>query len=417
MLARGLTETESEDELYSRQVVTFRRPIPSVVEGPLWETLMRIAQVAPPFESVPPTRYGGTERVVSLLTEELVRRGHEVTLFASGDSTTSARLVPTVDSALWRLDEVRDALPYWTITVGEAYRRARDGEFDIMHSHLDFQAFACAALSATPTVTTLHGRLDLTDLKRLYARFPEAGVISISDNQREPLPDARWLGTVYNAVDVDHLPFNPRGGEYLAYLGRISPEKGLDRAIRVAALAGMPLKVAARMPLMDTSNPVIRADWEYYEGAIKPLLKSGHVELIGEIGDAEKPELLGNALALLFPIDWPEPFGLVMPEAMACGTPVVARRRGSVPEVVTHGVTGLIGDTDEELAALCRAVHTIDRRVCRAEAVTRFSPSVMAAGYEKLYREARSGTPQGTGAGLRVWRDAIDPELTRTLTG
>src|SRR4051812_41318822 len=176
---------------------------------------MRIAQIAPPFESVPPTRYGGTERVVSMLTEELVRRGHEVTLFASGDSVTSARLVPTVESALWRMDEVRDPLPYWAITLGEAYRRARDGEFDLVHAHLDFWSFACAALIDTPTVTTLHGRLDLPDLARLYAHFPEAGVISISDSQRTPLPDARWLGTVYNAIDIDRLPFSARGGDYL----------------------------------------------------------------------------------------------------------------------------------------------------------------------------------------------------------
>ena len=358
---------------------------------------MRIAQVAPPFESVPPAQYGGTERVVSLLTEELVRRGHNVTLFASGDSTTQARLVPTVDTALWRLDEVRDPLPYWAITLGEAYRRARDGEFDIVHSHLDFQAFACAGLSATPTITTLHGRLDLPDLARLYARFPEAGVVSISDHQRQPLPDARWLGTVYNAVQVDDLPFDARGGEYLAFLGRISPEKGLDRAIRIAELAGLPLKVAARLPLKDTSNPVVRADWEYYDGVLAPLLRSGQVELIGEIGDAEKPELLGNALALLFPIDWPEPFGLVMAEALACGTPVVARRRGSVPEVVTHGVTGLIGETDEELARLCRSVHRIDRQTCRDEAVRRFTPAEMARGYERIYLQETGAGSDPTG--------------------
>jgi len=377
---------------------------------------MRIAQVAPPFESVPPTRYGGTERVVSLLTEELVGRGHDVTLFASGDSVTSARLVPTVDSALWCLDEVHNALPYWAIAVGEAYRRARDGEFDVVHSHLDYQAFACAALIQTPTVTTLHGRLDLPDLPRLYARFPEAGVISISDSQRAPLPDARWLATVYNAVDIPRLPFCPDGGEYLAYLGRISPEKGLDRAIRVAKLAGLPLKVAARMPLKDTSNPVVRADWEYYEGAIKPLLKSGHVELIGEIGDAEKPQLLCNALALLFPIDWPEPFGLVMAEALACGTPVVARRRGSVPEIVTHGVTGFVGETDEELARLCHKLHTIDRRTCRLEAERRFSPDVMARGYEEVYREARAISSQRPGVAIGQPRQVI-PDLVGGLVG
>jgi len=368
---------------------------------------MRIAQVAPPFESIPPTRYGGTERVVSLLTEELVRRGHEVTLFASGDSVTAARLVPTVDTALWRQDDVHDALPYWAITLGEAYRRARDGEFDVVHAHLDFQAFACAGLVATPTVTTLHGRLDLPDLPRLFARFPEAGVISISESQRAPLPQARWLGTVYNAVDVDHLAFSPRGGDYLAYLGRISPEKGLDRAIRIARLAGLPLKVGARMPLKDTSNPVICADWEYYEGAIKPLLRDGRVELLGEIGDADKSELLGNALALLFPIDWPEPFGLVMAEALACGTPVVARRRGSVPEVITHGVTGLVGETDEELARLCREVHAIDRGACRLEAETRFTPAVMARGYEKVYAKETGDRGQEPGRLSRPWHSRV----------
>jgi glycosyltransferase involved in cell wall biosynthesis len=346
---------------------------------------MRVAQVAPPFESVPPARYGGTERVVSLLTEELVRRGHHVTLFASGDSTTTARLVPTVDTALWRLDEVRDELPYWAITLGEVYRRARDGEFDVIHSHLDFHAFACTTLADTPTVTTLHGRLDLPDLPHLYARFPDAGVISISHSQRWPLPAARWLGTVYNAVDVEHLAFTSRPSEYLVFLGRIAPEKGLDRAIKIAQLAGLTLKVAARVPLRDVNNPVVRADWEYYEAVVKPLLDQGHVEMIGEIGDAEKPEVLGNALALLFPIDWPEPFGLVMAEALACGTPVIARRRGSVPEVITHGLTGLIGETDDELAELCRSVHLIDRRDCRAEAMRRFSTAAMANGYEAIY--------------------------------
>jgi len=367
---------------------------------------MRIAQIAPPFESVPPTRYGGTERVVSLLTEELVKRGHEVTLFASGDSTTAARLVPTVDSALWRLDEVRDPLPYWTITVGEAYQRAAAGEFDVMHSHLDFQAFACALLCETPTVTTLHGRLDLPDLARLYARFPTAGVISISDNQRKPLPNANWLGTVYNAVDIQKLPYNPRGGDYLAYLGRISPEKGLDNAIRIAQQAGLKLKVGARMPLMDTSNPVVRADWEYYEGVVKPLLASGHVELMGEVGDAEKPDLLGNALALIFPIDWPEPFGLVMAEALACGTPVIARRRGSVPEVITHGLTGLIGETDDELTAFVKSVRTIDRATCRAEALERFSTATMAKGYEAIY-EAAVARP--TRRARLPWTSAPEP--------
>ena len=347
---------------------------------------MRIAQVAPPFQAIPPAGYGGTERVVSLLTEELVRRGHDVTLFASGDSTTSARLIPTVDTALWRQAEVRDPLVYWSVTLGEAYRRAAAGAFDLVHSHLDFLAFPCASLVATPTVTTLHGRLDLPDMPRVYARFPGMPVVSISDSQRAPLPEARWAGTVYNAVDTDRLVFNPRGGSYLAWLGRIAPEKGLDRAIRIAQRAGIPLKVGARLPLQDVSDANVRADWEHYERDVKPLLGGGGIELVGEVGDAEKSEFLGNALALLNPIDWPEPFGLVMAEALACGTPVVARRRGSVPEVVADGVTGLIGEDDDELAELCGRVGDLSRAACRAEAERRFSPKAMTDGYEAVYR-------------------------------
>src|SRR5215210_3324714 len=346
---------------------------------------MRIAQVAPPFQSIPPEGYGGTERVVSLLTEELVRRGHEVTLFASGDSTTSARLVPTLDTALWRQPEVRDPLIYWEIAAGVAYRRAAAGEFDVVHSHLDFHGFTGASLLRTPTVTTLHGRLDLPDLPRLYARFPDMRVVSISDSQRVPLPEARWVGTVYNAVDTANLAFNPRGGSYLAWLGRIAPEKGLDRAIQIAQRAGLPLKVGARLPLQDTNDPNVRADWDYYRDRVKPLLGNAGVEFVGEIGDHEKADFLGHALALLFPIDWPEPFGLVMAEALACGTPVVARRCGSVPEVITNGVTGLIGASDEELMDLCGRVAEIDRATCRDEATRRFSIQAMADGYEVVY--------------------------------
>ena len=347
---------------------------------------MRIAQIAPPFQSVPPEGYGGTERVVSLLTEELVRHGHEVTLFASGDSSTTAHLVPTVDTALWRAPEVRDPLVYWAITAGLAYGRAAAGEFDLVHSNLDFHAFACASLVPTPTVTTLHGRLDLQDLPRLYARFPTMPVISISDNQRAPLPEARWAGTVYNAVDTDRLQFNRRGGAYLAWLGRIAPEKGLDRAIKIARRAGIPLKIGARLPLNDLNDANVRADWDYYNAHVKGLLDEPGIEFVGEVGEGEKSEFLGNALALLNPIDWPEPFGLVMAEALACGTPVVARRRGSVPEVVSDGVTGLIGETDDDLVSLCTRVDRIDRAVCRREAVRRFSPRAMVDGYEAIYR-------------------------------
>ena len=346
---------------------------------------MRIAQVAPPFESVPPANYGGTERVVALITEELVRRGHEVTLFASGDSTTVARLVPTVDTALWRQAETRDPLVYWAITVGEVYRRAAQGEFDIIHSHLDFMAFPCAALSDTPTVTTLHGRLDLPDLRRLYARFPDLPVVSISNSQRQPLPMAHWVGTVYNAVDLSQLPFHRRGGDYLAFLGRITPDKGVDRAIHIARRVGLPIKIAARMPLAHSDDLTTRGDWEYYHQVIEPLFREPGVEYIGEVSDATKADFLGNARALLFPIDWPEPFGLAMAEALACGTPVVARRRGSVPEVIQNGVTGWFGETDEELAALCQRIDDIDRAACRAEAERRFSPGAMVDGYEAVY--------------------------------
>jgi glycosyltransferase involved in cell wall biosynthesis len=347
---------------------------------------MRIAQVAPPFQSVPPAGYGGTERVVSLLTEELVRRGHEVTLFASGDSETSARLVPTVDTALWREEGSKDPLMFWTITLGEAFRRAAAGEFDIVHSHLDYLAFPNAETVDVPTVTTLHGRLDLPDLSRVYARFPDMPVVSISNNQRAPLPGARWIGTVYNAVDTERLTFSPHGGRYLAWLGRITPDKGLVSGIQIARRAGLPLKIAARMPLDDADSREAQADWEHYNTDVRPLLDEPGVEVVGEVGDSDKGAFLGGALALLFPIDWPEPFGLVMAESLACGTPVVARRRGSVPEVVTDGVTGLIGETDEELAELCRRVDRIDRATCRADALRRFSPAAMTDGYEAVYR-------------------------------
>ncbi|HYU19290.1 MAG TPA: glycosyltransferase family 4 protein [Chloroflexota bacterium] len=378
---------------------------------------MRIAQVAPPFESVPPTHYGGTERVVSLLTEELVRRGHDVTLFASGDSVTSARLIPTVDRALWRQAEQRDPLIFWSLTLGEVYPRVARGDFDLVHSHLDFIALPCAALVDTPTVTTLHGRLDLRDLPRVYSHFAQMPVISISDSQREPLPEANWVGTVYNGVDLEQFPFNPRGGDYLVFLGRVSPEKGLDRAIRIARRAGLPIKVAARMPLKNMSEAGARADWDYYHVVVEPLLKEPDVEFVGEVVDAVKAELLGNARALLFPIDWPEPFGLVMAEAMACGTPVIARPRGSVPEVITDGVTGLIGETEDELVRLCGRVDRINRDACRAETVRRFSPQAMADGYELIFRrvlrEEEAERFSKTVQAAAFWTDEAVPELAR----
>jgi glycosyltransferase involved in cell wall biosynthesis len=357
------------------------------------EAMMRIAQIAPPFQSVPPAGYGGTERVISLITEELVRRGHDVTLFASGDSSTTARLIPTVDTALWRAAEVRDPLVYWAITAGLAYGPAAAGAFDVVHSHLDYHAFTCASLVATPTGTTLYGRLDLPDLPRLYARFPTMPVISISDSQRGPLPNANWAGTVYNAVDTDRLGFNSQGGEYLAWLGRISPEKGLDRAIRIAQRAGIPLKVGARLPLKDLNDPNVRADWEHYERDVQPLLGGGGVEFIGEVGESEKSELLGNALALLNPIDWPEPFGLVMAEALACGTPVVAFRGGSVVEVIDEGVTGFVVDRMADAIEATRNVQRLSRQQCRATFERRFNVTRMAADYVAVYERLVAERP------------------------
>lgn len=360
---------------------------------------LRIAQVAPPFQSVPPLGYGGTERVVSLLTEELIRRGHDVTLYASGDSQTAARLVPTVDTALWRTNDVREPLPFLTATASLAFRAAARGDFDIVHSHLDFHGFTGASLVKTPTVTTLHGRLDLPELPYLYSQFPDVSVVSISESQRLALPQARWAGTVYNAVDVDRLQYHPNGGRYLAWLGRISPDKGLDRAIRIARLAGLPLKIGARLPLEDLADPSVRADWDYYRERVKPLLREPGIEFVGEVAERDKAEFLGNALALLNPITWPEPFGLVMAEALACGTPVIARRRGAAPEVVTHGLTGLIGDSDEEIAGLCGHVQQMSRAACRREAVRRFSPQVMVDGYEAIYRAFAGALPGATERG------------------
>jgi glycosyltransferase involved in cell wall biosynthesis len=251
-------------------------------------------------------------------------------------------------------------------------------------------------LVPTPTVTTLHGRLDGPDLPRVYARFPGMPLVSISDSQRGPLPNAHWVGTVHNGVDTEQLRFHPRAGSYLAFLGRISPDKGLEAAVRIARRRGLPLKIAARMPLDNCDDPNVRADWAYYHDVVKPLLHEPGVEYVGEVGDADKGEFLGNAQALLFPIDWPEPFGLVMAEALACGTPVIARRRGSVPEVITHGVSGLIGESDDDLLALCHRIDDISREACRAEAVRRFSLETMADGYEAVYqRLSRSDVSVG----------------------
>lgn len=341
---------------------------------------MRIAMVAPLMESVPPARYGGTERVVSILTEELVRRGHEVTLFASGDSNTSANLVACCERGLRFDDSVRDAV---ACTLHEAYEVfERDEEFDLIHGHIDYLIFPFARHSRTPTISTTHGRLDLDEVRRLYGRYPEQPLVSISDNQRTPLPDVNWIGTVYHGIDLDQLHFRAESGDYLVFLGRISPEKRPDRAIAIAEELGMRLVVAAK---------VDDADREYYEEHIAPMIAASPMtDFVGEVDVEEKDRLLGGAYAYLFPIDWPEPFGLTMVEAMATGTPVVAFRAGSVPEVVIDGVTGFVCDSVREMASAVERVGSLDRHACRAHVERHFSPAAMADGYERLYASVRA---------------------------
>lgn len=339
-------------------------------------TRLRIAQVAPLFESVPPQAYGGTERIVSYLTEELVRLGHDVTLFATGDSKTSARLVAIRDAAL-RLDPtVRDWIPHHVVLLEHVLRRS--AEFDVIHFHTDVLQMPFARRLPATRVTTLHGRLDLPDLVPFYAEFSDSPVVSISQAQRGPLPEANWVGNVYHGLPTDlYRPGSGRGG-YFAFLGRISPEKRPDTAIEIAKRAGVPLKIAAK---------VDAADLQYFERRIEPLLDHPLIEFIGEVSDRDKQDFLGDALALLFPIDWPEPFGLVMIEAMACGTPVIARRRGSVPEVMHHGVSGYLFEDLEEAVTYARQIHDFDRAACRRYFDERFTAQRMALDYVRLYQE------------------------------
>jgi len=349
---------------------------------------MRIAQVAPPLESVPPARYGGTERVVATLTSELTRRGHDVTLFASGDSRTPARLVPIVERAVWHhRPPYQDLAPFWSLTLGRLLREMDD--FDVVHSHLDHFGLPAALACRAPVVTTLHGRLDLPELQPVFEEFSDVPLVSISDSQRSPVERANWVATVYHGLDLDEFTFRPQRGRYLAFLGRISPEKGVAAAIRIAIRAGMPIRIAARMPLPRTNDPAARRDWKYYEDEVQPLLQGPDVEVIGQVGGKQKNDFLGNAAALLFPINWPEPFGLVMPEALACGTPVLALRAGSVPEIIQDGVTGFIRDTEEELAEAVAHLDEIDRARCRAEPEERFSACAMTDHYLEVYEQLR----------------------------
>ena len=344
--------------------------------------VMRIAHVAPLYERVPPRLYGGTERVVSFLVEEQVRRGWDVTLFASGDSRTGASLVAPVARAL-RLDaRAGDQLAPHVVELSQAFDRA--GEFDLVHCHVDYLAFPFSRLVRTPTVHTLHGRLDLPHTRVVLGHFDDVPLVSISDAQRRPVQDLAlaWAGTVHHGLPLDAYPVGSGRGGYLAFLGRISPEKRPDLAIRAARRAGLPLRIAAKVDAVDRA---------YFEQEIEPLLADPLVEYMGEIGDAEKPAFLGEAAALLFPIDWPEPFGLVMIEALACGTPVIARRCGSVPEVITPGRTGFIADTIDDLAQAIRRLDRIDRAACRGEAEARFSVARMADGYESVYERLEAG--------------------------
>jgi glycosyltransferase involved in cell wall biosynthesis len=339
---------------------------------------MKIAQIAPLAESCPPKLYGGTERIVSYLTEELVRLGHDVTLFASGDSITASELVPCAKTAL-RLDSsVRDMLPHHLVMVDEVYRRLDD--FDILHFHIDHLHYPLMRPFADRIVTTLHGRLDLPDLPPFYRAFPELPLVSISDSQRKPMPPVNWVSTIYHGLPKDLLPFTERPDPgYLAFLGRISPEKGPDRAIEIAVRTGAHLKMAAK---------VDAADERYWREVIAPMIaRHPNIEFVGEINEHQKAEFLGNARALLFPIDWPEPFGLVMIEAMACGTPVIAFDRGSVPEVIDDDITGIVvGCVDEAVAALDH-IHDLDRRMVRDRFERRFTVEQMAQGYLAAYRE------------------------------
>jgi glycosyltransferase involved in cell wall biosynthesis len=340
------------------------------------EGLVRIAQVAPLYESVPPSLYGGTERVVSNITEALVRLGHDVTLFASGDSRTSATLIPLSERAL-RLDtSCRDPLARHIIMLDEVFRRAE--EFDVIHFHVDYLHFPLSQRFAVADLTTLHGRLDLPELTGIYRQFAERPLVSISNSQRRPLPWANWRATIYHGVDTGQFCLQPASGSYLAFLGRISPEKRVDRAIDIAKQTGIPLRIAAK---------VDRVDAEYFRSEIEPLLDHPLVEYIGEIGDADKNRFLGGALALLFPVDWPEPFGLAMIEAMACGTPVIAFRCGSIPEVVDPGTTGWIVDNIAEAVAAVRQIESFDRAQCRRTFEQRFSSIRMAKDYLAQYKQ------------------------------
>lgn len=356
---------------------------------------MRIAQVAPLYERVPPLLYGGTERVVSYLTEALVRLGHDVTLFASGDSETSARLVPACPRALWRDPDVRETLPHHVRLMELVFRDT--GAFDVMHFHTDYLHFPLVRRHGCPSVTTLHGLVHPHDLRALLEEYRDVPLVSISNDQRRPIPDANWQGTVYHGLPREAFTFREAPGTYLVYLGRMSPEKRVDRAIEIARRAGLPLRIAAK---------IYPEEQHYFDETLAPLIRDAQplVEFVGEVGGRAKDELIGGALALLFPIEWAEPFGLVLIEALACGTPVVAWSRGAVPEIVTDGVTGYVVESVPAAVSAVARVGDLDRRACRDAFERRFDADRMARQYVEVYnRLARSGA-RGGGSSAGVVR-------------
>lgn len=345
---------------------------------------MRIAQVAALYLTVPPKDYGGTERVIAELTNALVERGHEVTLFASGDSRTRAQLAPFVPHALGFKPET-DPIETHLALLTEVYRRAAAGEFDVIHSHLEQLTLPFVGSVQTPSVLTFHGRLDRPALIRLLYAYPEAHLVSISNSQRQPAPDASWAATIYHGVDVQTFPFSAAPGRYLAFVGRISPEKRPDRAIAIAKQANVPLKIAAKIDPKDR---------DYFNQVVQPLLQDPLIEFLGPVNECQKRELLRDACALLLPIDWPEPFGMVFIEALACGTPVLTCPRGAAPEVVEDGVTGYVRATDDELVEAVHRVGALDRVTCRQQAEKRFDSAYMAENYIRVYDHVRTRVEQ-----------------------
>ncbi len=352
---------------------------------------MKIAQIAPLQVATPPTRYGGTERVISYLTEELVQLGHEVTLFATGDSKTSARLIAGIPQAI-NFDPQVDATAYHLAMLEEVYHRA--DEFDIIHSHLDYLHLPFLSAVSVPIVTTVHGRTDELEFTRNIERISRSSLnsglhfVAISEHQRSLQPDLNWVATIHHGIDVSRLPFNLTPANYLCFVGRIAPEKGPVQAIEIAKRAGIPLKIAAKVDPKDHA---------YYTSAVEPLLDHPLIEFVGELDEAEKRKLMSGALALLLPIDWPEPFGLVFIEALACGTPVLTRPRGAAPELLRDGVTGFLRDTVEELAQAVAWLPLIDRAACRREVLTRFTLRRMANQYSELYSRLCCGVPAEPG--------------------